>query len=311
MPALPTVAIAGATGNLGAKVTEGFLQPPFRDRFSDVIVLARNRSPNAENLAKQGATLRLYAEDNLGEALVGVDVLINTVGPSGHHFKEALLRSIPTSDVKLYFPSEFGVDHYVHDFSHDEWDAKKAHFQLASELIPNVSVCRVYAGLFLEDSIGPWFGFDTKRGIYEAVGDPAQKTSYTSMYDVGKALAILASQPVDTRPSEVHLSGDSKSMTEIAELMETNGSGHIHVTSVPLESYKVGVLAKPSPTPERYLRFLMGEGKILHSTDGIGNQNNIVQVAGVLSGWKSISQMAEETHGKPWAEAEWKLVNEY
>jgi nucleoside-diphosphate-sugar epimerase len=78
MPALPTVAIAGATGNLGAKVTEGFLQPPFRDRFYDIIVLTRSRSPKVENLVKQGASLRLYAEDNLEEALAGVDVLINT-----------------------------------------------------------------------------------------------------------------------------------------------------------------------------------------------------------------------------------------
>jgi hypothetical protein len=193
--------------------------------------------------------------------------------------------------VKLYFPSEFGVDHYVHDFPHEEWDAKKAHFQLASELIPDRSICRVYAGLFLEDSIGPWFGFDTKSGKYEAVGDPGQKTSYTSMYDVGKALAILASQPVGTIPPEVHLSGDSKSMAEIAEIMEANGAGRIQVTSVPLESYKVSVLGKPSPTPERYLRFLMGEGKIHHSTDGIGNQNDLVPVNGGLSTWVPMSEL--------------------
>ncbi|KAF5703117.1 isoflavone reductase family [Fusarium globosum] len=284
-------------------------QQPFRDRFHDIIVLARSRSPKAENLVKNGASLRLYTEENLQEALAGVDILINTVGPSGHHFKETLLRSIPGSGVKLYFPSEFGVDHYVHDFSHEEWDAKKAHFQLALELISDISICRVYAGLFLEDSIGPWFGFDTKNGRYEAVGDTAQKTSYTSMYDVGKALAILASHPVGTIPPEVHLSGDSKSMTEIAEIMEESGAGRIQVTSVPLETYKANVLAKPSPTPERYLRFLMGEGKIHHSTDGIGNQNDIVQVAGDLSTWMSMSQLAKESHGRPWAEAEWELDN--
>ncbi|RGP78960.1 isoflavone reductase family [Fusarium longipes] len=308
MSILPTVAIAGASGNLGAKVTEAFLQPPFRDKFSDIVVLARNRSAKIDNLIEHGASLRLYAEDNLREALARVDVLINTVGPSGHHFKETLLRNIHGSDVKLYFPSEFGVDHYVHDFPHDEWDAKKAHFQLASELIPEIAICRVYAGLFLEDSIGPWFGFDTKRGRYEAVGDPSQQTSYTSMYDVGKALAILASQPIDTISPEVHLSGDIKSMNEIANIMEANGAGHIHVTTVPFESYKAGVLANPSSTPERYLRFLMGEGKIQHSVDGVGNQNHTVQLYGGLSSWISVSQIAKETHGKPWADAEWELM---
>lgn len=77
MSQLPTVAIAGATGNLGAKIAEGFLEQPFRDRFLDIIVLARARSDKAEHLMNQGATLRLYTEDNLKEALTGVDVLIN------------------------------------------------------------------------------------------------------------------------------------------------------------------------------------------------------------------------------------------
>ena len=77
MSARPTVAIAGATGNLGAKIAEGFLEQPFRDGFLDVIVLARSRSGKAEHLVTQGATLRIYTEDNLKEALAGVDVLIN------------------------------------------------------------------------------------------------------------------------------------------------------------------------------------------------------------------------------------------
>lgn len=76
--------------------------------------------------------------------------------------------------MRLYFPSEFGVNHYLHDFEHDEWNAKKHHFRLAGELIPNIRVCRVYAGLFLEESVGPWFGFFTKQGRYEAVGSPTQ-----------------------------------------------------------------------------------------------------------------------------------------
>ncbi len=50
MSSRPTVAIAGATGNLGAKIAAGFLTPPFRAAFRDVIVLARSRSANAETL---------------------------------------------------------------------------------------------------------------------------------------------------------------------------------------------------------------------------------------------------------------------
>jgi hypothetical protein len=253
--------------------------------------------------------LRQYSVEKLETALQDVDVLINTIGPSGHHFKEKLLRCLPLTSVSLYFPSEFGVNHYVHDFAHDEWDAKKRHLQLARELIPHIHICRVYAGLFLEDSIGPWFGFSTKHGKFEAVGSPAQRTSYTSMHDVGTALAILASSPSGSIPAEVHLSGDSKSFSEIAAIMEEHGAGVIEVSSVSLESYKAKVLAKPSPTPERYLRFLMAEGKIDHTDEGLGNQNRVVTSVDGFGTWKSVVDLAKETNGRPWADHDWELVD--
>lgn len=129
------------------------------------------------------------------------------------------------------------------------------------------------------------------------------------MHDVGKALAVLASQRADTVPPEVHLSGDSKSMLEIAEIMEANGAGKVEVIHVPLEGYKAGVIARPSPTPERYLRFLMGEGKIDHSAERMDDQNYLLQAAGTGLTWTSVSQLAKETKGRPWADTEWQLVD--
>ncbi|KMQ81461.1 hypothetical protein RF55_26251, partial [Lasius niger] len=153
------------------------------------------------------------------------------------------------------------------------------------------------------------FGFWTRDNRYEAVGSPEQRTSYTSMDDVAKSLAILASSPPATIPDEVHLSGDSKSFLEIAKMMQDNGAGHIDMSSVPLDEYKARVLSKPSPTPERYLRFLMAEGKIDHSVQGLGNQNNLVSGAGRVAAFRSLEDLAKETGGKPWAEADWKHLD--
>jgi hypothetical protein len=213
--------------------------------------------------------------------------------------------------VKLYFPSEFGVDHYVHDFAHEEWDAKKHHYQLSKELLQDtdIVVCRVYAGLFLEDSIGPWFGFDTKNGSYEAIGNPDQATSYTSVHDVGKALAILASSSPDRVPAEIHLNGDSKSFTQNADIMARQSGSQIQVLTVPLAEYKQGVLAKPSPTPERYLRFLMAEGKIDHTATGLGNNNDLFDGVADFGRWKTMEDLAQETKGKPWGDSEWSATS--
>ncbi|CRK49016.1 hypothetical protein BN1723_008336 [Verticillium longisporum] len=251
-----TVAIAGGTGNLGYKIVQALLSDQLRPRFRELVVLARNDSEKTASLESKGAAIRLYSEGNLKSALEGVNVLINTVGATGHHFKEQLLRALPQSSVKLYFPSEFGVDHYVHDFAHDEWDAKKNHIRLAEELIPEIRVCRLFPGLFLEDSIGPWFGFHTKLNRYEAVGSPDEPTSYTSMHDVGRALAALAVLPPAEVPEKVHLAGDTKSVAEIARIMEQASEDQkpIEVTTLDLHPYKANLLANPEPMPEKYLR---------------------------------------------------------
>jgi len=122
------------------------------------------------------------------------------------------------------------------------------------------------------------------------------------MRDVGRALAVLATLPPSDLPAVVHLSGDSKSMAEIASIMEAADprKEHIEVTRVALESYKAQVLANPRPTPEKYLRFLMGEGCIDHTAVGLGNNNALFESAEGFEGWRSMKELAAESNGKPW-----------
>ena len=73
---LPTVAVAGGTGNLGSKIVRELLNQ--RSRFQDVIVLARGASKATGAFESQGAQVRIYSEEKLESSLEGVDVLINT-----------------------------------------------------------------------------------------------------------------------------------------------------------------------------------------------------------------------------------------
>ncbi|KAF7114703.1 hypothetical protein CNMCM5793_009654 [Aspergillus hiratsukae] len=250
-------------------------------------------------------TVRKYDEDNLPAALEDVDVLVNTIGASGHAFKEKLLRALPSTGVQVYFPSEFGVDHYVHDFPHGEWDQKKRHFELARELIPLVKVCRVFCGLFLEDSIGPWFGFDTARGKYESVGSAKSLVSFTGLEDVGRAVASLAAMPLMSIPDVVHIAGDTRSIEEIARVMEGAGAGSIEVTEVDLVKYKEETTRKVSNDPARYLRFLMGENKINNTPSGLGSDNELVNRQETTWRWKTMEDLAKSTNGRPWKDVQW------
>ncbi|KAL5358550.1 isoflavone reductase family protein [Aspergillus floccosus] len=304
----PVVAIAGATGHLGKHVLSAFLSSPLSSKFSEIIVLSRqgaNSKGHSSTASNVKLTTRTYTETHLPEALQGIDILVNTIGASGHEFKEKLLRALPNTNVQVYFPSEFGVDHYVHDFPHLEWDQKKRHTELARELIPHIKVCRVFCGLFLEDSIGPWFGLDTKHGRYESVGSAKTPISFTSLGDVGKTVASLCTLTPGSIPDAVHVGGDTRSISEIADIMGAAGAGKVDIKEIDLNKYKQETTATLSKDPAAFLRFLMGEGNIKHTPAGLGNDNDLVNRDEQLWKWETLADLAESTHGRPWKDFDW------
>jgi hypothetical protein len=203
--------------------------------------------------------------------------------------------------VQIYLPSEFGVDHNIHDFSQPEWDARKKHFELTKEKNPSLKVCRIYTGLFLDDSIGPWFGFDTKEGKYEAVGSPDVPISFTGLEDIGKSIAAVVALPLDGIPDELRIAGDTKSFCEIAEIMSRAGGGDIKVSQIDLDRFKKEVVETNDKDPAPYVRFLMGEAKIQNTKDAAGCNNEYVNPGVGKWRWKTLSDLARETGGKPWA----------
>lgn len=300
----PVVAIAGATGHLGQHITNTLLAPSFSSSFSRIILLTRSSPTSSTQLQTwqdQGAEVRQYSEDNLSASLSGIDVLVNCIGSPGHHFKDDLAKALPKTDVKLYLPSEFGVDHSVHDFAHPEWDAKKAHVALVKRTAPKVKVCSVYCGLFLEDAVCHWFGFEVEKRppVFEAVGSADTKTSYTALEDVGRAVGVLALMPVEQVPGVVRLAGDTVSMRGVAGLMGGVSDEHIEVKEVGLDEYKRRTLESKVPKPSWYLRFLMGEGKLDHGVGGLGNQNEVVNPVELRWRWKTMKEWAKETGGRP------------
>ncbi|KAE8167566.1 hypothetical protein BDV40DRAFT_312775 [Aspergillus tamarii] len=312
MPPKPTIAIAGGTGHLGKHITTALLSTPFIASFNSIILLTRSEAnPSTFDIpSNPKLQLRKYTPTTLTHSLGDIDILINAIGPSGHSFKESLLRTIPKTKIKLYIPSEFGVDHYVHDFPHLEWDAKKRHYDLAREILdPEVKVCRVFCGLFMEDSIGPWFGFDTRGGRYECVGSSGEVVSFTGLGDVGRVVArlcgLFAEGGVREVPDVVHVAGDTRSISDVAELMEREGGGPIEVTEVALGEYKDKVTKVVGSDPASYLRFLIGEGKINHSPAGLGCDNEVVNSGERVWKWKSLGELARETRGRPWRDFEW------
>lgn len=81
MPQSRTIAIAGATGGLGKYITEAILSEQFKGSFKEVVVLSRKASETTKEFERQGATVRIYKEDdrdNLRSVLQDANVYVNT-----------------------------------------------------------------------------------------------------------------------------------------------------------------------------------------------------------------------------------------
>jgi len=299
-----TVAIAGSTGNIGPYVAKAFLSPIHPISVNRVLILTRDpSSPKAKELEGLGGQIvKLEGDAPKVEQLKGVDVLINCLSHSVPlETKDSYVQAAAEAGVKVYFPSEFGIDHRRNDFEHPVWDGKKAHADKA-RATGKLKVISLYTGHFLETAIGPWFGFDTKNHVYTAVGSPTAKFSTTSKVDVGYALAQLSVRAVENPsevPDHVRISGDAKSFQEIAEIMGRESGVEIKVETIDVTEWKEKIHkeGKAKGDPLVHLRLLNGSGNVDFTKE---NDNQLVNPG--LWKWKTVEDYAKETKGKPWSD---------
>jgi NmrA-like family len=119
-----SVAVAGGTGDIGAYISRALLSSTWRPSFSEIRILTRNvSSATARELQLLGGILirvDFTQKSTVVEAIEGCDVVVNAVGSKGHgpEAREVIARAVvETSTVKLYLPSEYGIDHRRRDFS--------------------------------------------------------------------------------------------------------------------------------------------------------------------------------------------------
>ncbi len=232
---------------------------------------------------------------------------------AGARLRDQIVSVLPQTSVKLYFPSEFGVDHTLHDFNIPEWDGKRQHYDLANRFLKDsdIQVCRLFIGLFLHSGVAPWYGFHTAKDVYQAVGSPDQSLSFTDIGDIARVLCSLAERVVvsgEQIPKELRVAGTHASMREIATMMTEAGAREIELKTVELEPFRRRALGRQYEDrgPIVCLRFLMGDGRIdYRSTQegGLGNDNELVNPGQTSFVWKTIRDLAVKTKGRPNADA--------
>ncbi|KAG9025532.1 hypothetical protein FRB95_010081 [Tulasnella sp. JGI-2019a] len=161
----PTVAISGATSDLGIEVTKAFLKfSP--DTFSRVLVLTRNpQSEKASALGSLGAELVQVDGALQPDVLKGVDVLVNTLGLTvSSEVSDSLFEAAIASSVKVYFPSEYGIDHRGSLQNHAWFHEITRHVAAARNAgARRLKVIQLFTGMFTE-----WVFAASDRCLYKS-----------------------------------------------------------------------------------------------------------------------------------------------
>ncbi|CAO3573850.1 unnamed protein product [Mortierella alpina] len=219
MTSSTTIAVAGATGTLGAPVTNALLAAGYK-----VKVLTRSTAANDVLAAYQtkGAHIVFdaYTGKNLQNALQGVDILLSTVGtgPDFYNGQVELIDAAKAAGVKRFVASEFGLDgikqaklNDLHPFLTDK--AKLRDYIEKSGL----EYTYIFNGLFAEYL--PGFGFDFKNKTATIHAPATTRFSITSLADIARFVALALSSS-HSRNASLRVVSHTATFQEYVQLFE-------------------------------------------------------------------------------------------
>ena len=195
-----TVAIVGATGNIGAPIAKSLLA----NKALKVKILTR-----ADTLVSKAALVadfkaaggQVIAVDysnhaSLVDALSGVEVVISAA--SGFALVEpqlALIKACKEARVKRFYPSEYGVDDIsAPSMVHPIIDMKKTIRKAA--LDAGLQVVAFFTGAFSEWLLSPFYSVNHETKTVEIVGTGNEKFGSNRMGEIGQLLAESINHPL-------------------------------------------------------------------------------------------------------------------
>ena len=222
------VAIAGATGGLGATILSAILDT---DKHQ-AVVLSRSSNPS---LTARGVDVRPVSytdHTSLTTALRGVLTLLSVISNSNpdemRESQLALIAAAKQVGVKRFAPSEYAVKEY------GDWEFYAGKIPVwAATKASGMEYTRFTCGLFMNylgtgtpngetEALGglrPWtFVINMKAGTADLPGDGNTKLTFTRTQDAGKFVA--AALDLDRWEEEMGMVGDIMSYNEVNDVIE-------------------------------------------------------------------------------------------
>jgi len=213
-----TIALAGATGNLGLRIAKALRQ-------QDVEVLALVRPTTADDklaeLEAYGCTIvkvDLTDPEQLQAALKGADVVISALQGLRDVIVDTqtdLLNAAVAVGVKRFIPSDYAADFTkTADEPNRNFDMRRD-FGAIVDAAP-IEAVSVLNGMFMDLLAYGMPLFDLRAHSVTYWGDPDQSLDLTTMDDTAAATALAALDP--QAPRQVRVAGDQISPAGLAAL---------------------------------------------------------------------------------------------
>lgn len=230
----PTIAIFGLSGFLGRFTLEAFESHIFNDKFQFPIkALTRKEKKSTDKVSY--ITADIYDVGKTAKEIEGVDVVISLVGPDTKIFAaiEAIIKIVRP---KLYIPSQFGtecdaVDKYAPGFLAVKTQHSKNVRQMNIKVVDIITSLFAVPGSFLYEIV-EHVGIDkvTKTVTYR--GEPTSKFAVSTLRDVGKTIAAVASTPISSLPDKVRVFSEIVTYEDVVEHYENTHNIKLKVKNV-------------------------------------------------------------------------------
>lgn len=103
----------------------------------------------------------------------------------------------------------------------------------------------------------------------ETLDKPPVDEAMRSLGDGGKRICPLCTLTPGSVPGTVHVAEDTRPISGNADIIGVAGAGKVDIGEADLK-YKQKTTGKLSKIPAAFLRFLVGEGNMKQTPDGLG-----------------------------------------
>lgn len=264
-------AIAGA-GAIGAWIIEELLNYKATGSVNTLKILSRSetiKSANPEWFAKGAEFVKVDYSNELAlvNTFKGIDVVFSTINSSVAEQQEALGKAAKAAGVKLFVPSEYGID--TEDATTGVFLAKKKLSDYLKEI--DLPYVKIFTGLWTDYCITPAWGWQLDEGKVTFGGSGDAKASFIHRTDIARYVAYIFTHiPTSELAWKIlRIQGELTSFNQIVVDYETKTGKKLEVTRTPRE-----VLAERASKGD-LISFLFHEWDISGATAGSPLTNDL------------------------------------